>query len=143
MILAGLGAEDGFDNANLDLFGEAITDLIMWRDAAKSTLWFGFGSLCFLSSCFAKGINFRWATLLFRFSFSFDFVIVYRWMMPIDFLLGYAFQHFCSSLPAGASIFGLIFFLEFDLSKVFLYYNLMLMRGQPRLCQASNVNLHW
>ncbi|XP_056158328.1 reticulon-like protein B17 [Syzygium oleosum] len=49
--------DDG-DNGNLDRIGQAITDLIMWRDAAKSTLWFGLGSLCFLSSCFAQGISF-------------------------------------------------------------------------------------
>ncbi|KAL4567744.1 hypothetical protein LXL04_023337 [Taraxacum kok-saghyz] len=30
----------------------------MWNDVAKSTLWFGFGSLCFLSSCFSTGISF-------------------------------------------------------------------------------------
>ncbi|KAL1345926.1 hypothetical protein AAHE18_08G152100 [Arachis hypogaea] len=30
----------------------------MWKDVAKSTLWFGFGSLCLLSSCFSKGLNF-------------------------------------------------------------------------------------
>jgi hypothetical protein len=47
------------DGSNLDRIGQMITDLIMWRDAAKSSLWFGFGTLCFFSSCFAKGINFR------------------------------------------------------------------------------------
>ncbi|KAI3439864.1 Reticulon-like protein [Psidium guajava] len=49
--------DDG-DNGNLDQIGQAITDLVMWRDVAKSTLWFGLGSLCFLSSCFAQGISF-------------------------------------------------------------------------------------
>ncbi|KAI6697317.1 hypothetical protein NL676_017436 [Syzygium grande] len=49
--------DDG-DSGNLDRIGQAITDLMMWRDAAKSTLWFGLGSLCFLSSCFAQGISF-------------------------------------------------------------------------------------
>ncbi|XP_030516348.1 reticulon-like protein B17 isoform X2 [Rhodamnia argentea] len=49
--------DDG-DNGNLDQIGQAIADLIMWRDVAKSTLWFGLGSLCFLSSCFAQGISF-------------------------------------------------------------------------------------
>ncbi|WVZ02964.1 hypothetical protein V8G54_023770 [Vigna mungo] len=42
---------------DLDRVGALITDLIMWRDVSKSTLWFGFGCLCFLSSCFTKGIN--------------------------------------------------------------------------------------
>ncbi|CAH2051139.1 unnamed protein product [Thlaspi arvense] len=44
--------------SDLNRIGEIISDLVMWRDAAKSTLWFGFGCLCFLSSCFAKGVNF-------------------------------------------------------------------------------------
>ncbi|KAH6833914.1 Reticulon family protein [Perilla frutescens var. hirtella] len=43
---------------NLDAIGEIINDLVMWKDVAKSSLWFGFGSLCFLSSCFAKGVSF-------------------------------------------------------------------------------------
>ncbi|CAN8257519.1 unnamed protein product [Cochlearia groenlandica] len=38
--------------------GEIISDLVMWRDVAKSTLWFGLGCLCFLSSCFSKGLTF-------------------------------------------------------------------------------------
>lgn len=50
-------AEDE-DGGNLDRIGLLITDLIMWRDVAKSTLWFGFGTLCILSSCFTRGINF-------------------------------------------------------------------------------------
>ncbi|CAK9156079.1 unnamed protein product [Ilex paraguariensis] len=49
--------QDGYEY-NLDQMGQLITDLIMWKDVAKSSLWFGFGSLCFLSSCFAKGVNF-------------------------------------------------------------------------------------
>ncbi|XP_012088231.1 reticulon-like protein B17 isoform X2 [Jatropha curcas] len=46
------------DESNLDRIGIIIYDLIMWKDVAKSSLWFGFGCLCFLSSCFAKGISF-------------------------------------------------------------------------------------
>nr|AFK47382.1 unknown [Medicago truncatula] len=49
------GEENGGD---LDRIGMLITELIMWKDVTKSTLWFGFGSLCFLSTCFTKGINF-------------------------------------------------------------------------------------
>ncbi|KAH1104002.1 hypothetical protein GYH30_037762 [Glycine max] len=30
----------------------------MWKDASKSTFWFGFCSLCLLSSCFTQGLNF-------------------------------------------------------------------------------------
>ncbi|XP_019159017.1 PREDICTED: reticulon-like protein B17 [Ipomoea nil] len=46
------------EGVNLDRIGQLINDLLMWRDPARSTLWFGFGSLCFLSSCFASGVNF-------------------------------------------------------------------------------------
>ncbi|XP_057460487.1 reticulon-like protein B17 [Actinidia eriantha] len=46
------------DLCNLDRIRKLLNDLIMWNDVAKSSLWFGFGSLCFLSSCFAGGINF-------------------------------------------------------------------------------------
>ncbi|XP_027348191.1 reticulon-like protein B18 [Abrus precatorius] len=46
------------NGGDLDRVGALLTDLIMWRDVSKSTLWFGFGSLCFLSSCFTKGLNF-------------------------------------------------------------------------------------
>ncbi|XP_050121120.1 uncharacterized protein LOC126598801 isoform X2 [Malus sylvestris] len=44
---------------SLDRIGQLMTDLIMWRNVARSSLWFGLGSLFFLSFCFAKGINFR------------------------------------------------------------------------------------
>ncbi|CAA7050142.1 unnamed protein product [Microthlaspi erraticum] len=43
---------------DLERIRENLSDLIMWRDVAKSTLWFGFGCICFLSSCFAKGFHF-------------------------------------------------------------------------------------
>lgn len=46
------------EGCNLDGIRNMIFDLIMWKDVAKSTLWFGFGSMCFLSSCFTKGISF-------------------------------------------------------------------------------------
>ncbi|KAG7988176.1 hypothetical protein I3843_03G174200 [Carya illinoinensis] len=46
------------DGGNLDRIGQLINDLVMWRDIAKSSLWFGVGTLCFLSSCFTRGINF-------------------------------------------------------------------------------------
>lgn len=50
------------NGGDLDRVGLLITDLIMWKDVSKSTLWFAFGSLCFLSTCFTKGLNFRSAT---------------------------------------------------------------------------------
>lgn len=50
-------AED-YEKCNLDRVGVMISDLVMWRDVAKSSLWFGFGCLCFLSSLFTKGVTF-------------------------------------------------------------------------------------
>ncbi|KAG2658071.1 hypothetical protein PVAP13_1KG275325 [Panicum virgatum] len=37
---------------------ERIVDLVMWRNVAKSSLWFGFGSMCFFSCSFSKEITF-------------------------------------------------------------------------------------
>ncbi|XP_057540327.1 reticulon-like protein B18 isoform X1 [Amaranthus tricolor] len=48
---------DNGEESALDRLGILIWELIMWRDVAKSSLWFGFGCLCFLSSCFTKGLN--------------------------------------------------------------------------------------
>ncbi|KAJ0017876.1 hypothetical protein Pint_10682 [Pistacia integerrima] len=48
---------DEGDHGNLDRIGHLFADLITWRDVAKSSLWFGLGCLCFLSSCFTKGIS--------------------------------------------------------------------------------------
>ncbi|XP_057730548.1 uncharacterized protein LOC130945870 [Arachis stenosperma] len=50
--------EEEENGGDLERVGQVISDLIMWKDVAKSTLWFGFGSLCLLSSCFSKGLNF-------------------------------------------------------------------------------------
>ncbi|KAL8461217.1 hypothetical protein ACS0TY_032619 [Phlomoides rotata] len=52
------------DGYNLDAIGEIINDLVMWKDVSKSSLWFGVGSLCFLSSCFTRGVNFSIFSLL-------------------------------------------------------------------------------
>ncbi|MED6146820.1 hypothetical protein PIB30_038221 [Stylosanthes scabra] len=46
------------NGGDLECVGKVVSDLIMWKDVAKSTLWFGFGSLSLLSSCFSKGLNF-------------------------------------------------------------------------------------
>lgn len=50
--------EENHHHCNLDQIGQMMSDLVMWNDVAKSSLWFGFGCLSFLSSCFAKGVNF-------------------------------------------------------------------------------------
>ncbi|XP_076957691.1 reticulon-like protein B17 [Bidens hawaiensis] len=49
---------------NFDRIGLLVNDLVMWNDVAKSTLWFGFGSLCFLSSCFSTGVSFSMLSLI-------------------------------------------------------------------------------
>ncbi|XP_006852583.2 reticulon-like protein B18 isoform X1 [Amborella trichopoda] len=36
---------------------EQVVDLIMWKDVSKSSLWFGLGCLCFLSTCYTREIN--------------------------------------------------------------------------------------
>lgn len=53
-----LGTVDG-ESYNIDAIGEIIHDLVMWKDVSKSSFWFGFGSLCFLSSCFTRSVSFR------------------------------------------------------------------------------------
>ncbi|KAL8130052.1 hypothetical protein V2J09_019207 [Rumex salicifolius] len=55
--------ENEKDESNLDGIGELITDLITWKDVAKSSFWFGLGCLCFLSSCFTTKLSFSifWA----------------------------------------------------------------------------------
>ncbi|KAA8526345.1 hypothetical protein F0562_008452 [Nyssa sinensis] len=52
------------DRHNLDRIGQLFSDIIMWSDVSKSSLWFGFGSLCFLSSCFSRGINFSFFSVI-------------------------------------------------------------------------------
>ncbi|CAA3028848.1 Hypothetical predicted protein [Olea europaea subsp. europaea] len=52
------------DGCNLNKIGQLINDLVMWKDVSKSSLWFGFGSICFLSSCFTKGVNFSIFSLI-------------------------------------------------------------------------------
>ncbi|KAF6143759.1 hypothetical protein GIB67_031066 [Kingdonia uniflora] len=48
--------QEDYESA-VDRIGELISDLIMWNDVAKSSLWFGFGTLSFLSSCFTRDIR--------------------------------------------------------------------------------------
>ncbi|XP_061366122.1 reticulon-like protein B17 [Gastrolobium bilobum] len=44
--------------SDVERVGQLMSDLIMWKDVSKSSLWFGFGSSCLLSSCFSQGLNF-------------------------------------------------------------------------------------
>ncbi|XP_047162354.1 reticulon-like protein B18 isoform X2 [Vigna umbellata] len=56
---------------DFDRVGQMVSDLIMWKDASKSTFWFGFGSLCLLSSCFTQGLNFSIFSALSQFGILF------------------------------------------------------------------------
>ncbi|QCE09698.1 Reticulon [Vigna unguiculata] len=56
---------------DFDHVGQMVSDLIMWKDASKSTFWFGFGSLCLLSSCFTQGLNFSIFSALSQFGILF------------------------------------------------------------------------
>ncbi|WOK97256.1 reticulon-like protein B17 isoform X2 [Canna indica] len=49
---------NGDRQSNLDGLQEQIVELVMWRNAAKSALWFGLGSMIFLSSTFSRDISF-------------------------------------------------------------------------------------
>uniref|UniRef100_A0A1D1YCV3 Reticulon-like protein n=1 Tax=Anthurium amnicola TaxID=1678845 RepID=A0A1D1YCV3_9ARAE len=49
---------DRNDQSGLDGLRDMILELIMWKDVAKSSLWFGLGSLCFISSCFSRELSF-------------------------------------------------------------------------------------
>ncbi|XP_019432116.1 PREDICTED: reticulon-like protein B17 isoform X2 [Lupinus angustifolius] len=60
--------ENGID---LDHVGQILGDLIMWKDSPKSVLWFGLGSLCFLSSYFTKGLNFSIFSAMSQFAIPF------------------------------------------------------------------------
>lgn len=107
------GEENGGD---LDRIGMLITELIMWRDVTKSTLWFGFGSLCFLSTCFTKGINFRSAAFFFLFYICGHFFVMYSGNSEM--LLCLLFQHILCYLAIRNSDFGCFVFIKFCLSKV-------------------------
>ncbi|XP_008809498.1 reticulon-like protein B18 isoform X2 [Phoenix dactylifera] len=48
--------DDG--QTNPDRLGEQILELITWKNVAKSTLWFGLGSIFLLSSCFSRDYDF-------------------------------------------------------------------------------------
>ncbi|KAF5801424.1 hypothetical protein HanXRQr2_Chr06g0247981 [Helianthus annuus] len=61
---ANVDGEDNDYGYDFHRIGTLVNDLIMWNDVAKSTLWFGFGSLCILSSCFTTGVSFSMLSLV-------------------------------------------------------------------------------
>ncbi|CAN6444455.1 unnamed protein product [Victoria cruziana] len=48
---------------DINRVGRWLYELIMWKDIARSSLWFGLGSLCFLASAFAKGFSFSFVSV--------------------------------------------------------------------------------
>lgn len=95
--------EENVDDS--DGIGNLITELIMWKDVQKSTFWFGFGSLCFLSSCFTKGINFRSATVFFL-------LFLYLWPFSLLCIVNNSEVFFCDccfSIFSAISQLGILF----------------------------------
>lgn len=39
---------------------ELMVELVMWKNAAKSSLWFGLGTMFFISSLLSKDVSFRY-----------------------------------------------------------------------------------
>lgn len=92
---------DNDENGSLDRIGQLITDLIMWKDAAKSSLWFGLGSLFFFSTCFTRGVSFRYGSLTWvivnHYSFwrAFDHLITVLILMITAFSQQFPSLDFC------------------------------------------------
>jgi len=51
---------DFVEQSELEGLWERIVELVMWRNVAKSALWFGFGSM-FFSCSFSRDVTFRHA----------------------------------------------------------------------------------
>ncbi|XP_031502315.1 reticulon-like protein B17 [Nymphaea colorata] len=62
-----LGEKEGYkkelDGRDINRVGQWLYELIMWKDVARSSLWFGLGSVCFLASAFAQGISFSFVSV--------------------------------------------------------------------------------
>ncbi|KAH7658105.1 Reticulon domain-containing protein [Dioscorea alata] len=50
--------------SSVDGLLELILELIMWKNVAKSSFWFGFGSVFFLSSWFSRDFSFSFVTAI-------------------------------------------------------------------------------
>ncbi|KAJ0963124.1 hypothetical protein J5N97_028246 [Dioscorea zingiberensis] len=50
--------------SSVDDLLERILELILWKNVAKSTLWFGFGSMFFLSSWFSRDVSFSFISAI-------------------------------------------------------------------------------
>jgi hypothetical protein len=46
------------DQSGWESLWERIVELVMWKDVAKSALWFGLGSMFFISCSFSREITF-------------------------------------------------------------------------------------
>ncbi|KAJ1257127.1 hypothetical protein BS78_K209500 [Paspalum vaginatum] len=51
------GTHDFMEQSGWEGLWERIVELVMWRNVAKSALWFGLGSMFFLSCSFSRGIT--------------------------------------------------------------------------------------
>ncbi|XP_043688266.1 reticulon-like protein B17 isoform X2 [Telopea speciosissima] len=111
------------DQSSLDRVGQLISDLIMWKDVARSSLWFGFGSLCFLSSCFTGGLSFRYFLRGFpTWSFVFRFIIFLQFIIPKVapiLLFGAEYGHFITI----RKLIAIGFFVSFTAPKFYSCYS--------------------
>ncbi|ONK80196.1 uncharacterized protein A4U43_C01F14960 [Asparagus officinalis] len=102
-------AEQDEISASGDLPWELILELVMWKNAAKSSLWFGLGTMFFLSSWFSKDVEFSWISAVSHLGLL---------------ILGLAF--FYDSVPQRWLLFlssQLRFFLGFTLPKLYTCYS--------------------
>uniref|UniRef100_A0A453JT93 Reticulon domain-containing protein n=1 Tax=Aegilops tauschii subsp. strangulata TaxID=200361 RepID=A0A453JT93_AEGTS len=49
---------DALEQSGWESLWERVVELVMWKDVAKSALWFGLGSMFFLSCSFSREITF-------------------------------------------------------------------------------------
>lgn len=58
-LIVDCGLDDAFRSGESNVW-DVISELVMWKDVAKSALWFGSGSIFFMSSYLSKDSNFRY-----------------------------------------------------------------------------------
>lgn len=95
------------DLSNLYRLGQLLNDLIMWKDTSKSSFWFGFGCVCFLSSCFTRGISFRYQPPTAQ---SFIFSSMLQLFKESDVWGFHVFSIFSAISQLGLLVLGLSFF---------------------------------
>lgn len=60
VVVASVTGTDALEQSGWESLWERVVELVMWKDVAKSALWFGLGSMFFLSCSFSREITFRY-----------------------------------------------------------------------------------